>query len=180
MRGLPFAALLTAASFISFPALSQAQQSPMPDMPGMEKAKPTPNGHEHGYVQISNHPHRGRTSPHHLRNQHRTRIHSQSRCSCATTEAGPSCSTALPSSPTPSKAAHAAPTSSSPPTGSCPWPLTNSAPTENTANSPSAPCSPSNPPPSPAVTTPSSSSRAKPHSANPSSTASTRTTFSWN
>ena len=39
MRGLPFAALLTAASFISSPALPQAQQSPMPDMPGMEKAK---------------------------------------------------------------------------------------------------------------------------------------------
>ena len=41
MRRLPFAALLTAASFISFPALPQAQQSPMPDMPGMEKPKPT-------------------------------------------------------------------------------------------------------------------------------------------
>ena len=41
MRRLPFAALLTAASFISFPALLQAQQSPMPDMPGMEKSKST-------------------------------------------------------------------------------------------------------------------------------------------
>ena len=41
MRGLPFAALLTVASFLAFPALSQAQQSPMPDMPGMEKPKPT-------------------------------------------------------------------------------------------------------------------------------------------
>ena len=41
MRRLPFAALLTAASYISFPALSQAQQSPMPDMPGMEKPKST-------------------------------------------------------------------------------------------------------------------------------------------
>jgi hypothetical protein len=41
MRGLPFAALLTAASLISFPALPQAYQSPMPDMPGMEKAKPS-------------------------------------------------------------------------------------------------------------------------------------------
>ncbi len=40
MRRLPFAALLTAASFISFPALAQAQQNPMPDMPGMEKPKP--------------------------------------------------------------------------------------------------------------------------------------------
>jgi hypothetical protein len=41
MRRLPYAALLAAVFFISFPALLQAQQNPMPDMPGMEKPKPT-------------------------------------------------------------------------------------------------------------------------------------------